>query len=58
MIIEIEKIEDKAELFHHLLYNGYKSIYDCFEDVVLIENDELEYIKTILNDRNITYKVV
>ena len=57
MIIEIEKIKNKKELFHHLVFNEYKSIFDVYNNVIYVEEEELEYIETILQDRKIIYKI-
>lgn len=48
--------EQHEELKKHLYYNGYdvEWISDCKIDVY---EDELEYIITILEDRNIEYLI-
>lgn len=48
--------EQKEKLEKHLCYNGYdvEWISDCKIDV---NEDELDYIITILEDRNIEYLI-
>lgn len=43
-----------VETKEHLFYNGYHFIWDDM-DVLEVDEDEAEYVKTILHDRGIGY---
>lgn len=42
------------ELRKHLLYNGYHVTWEA-DDVILVVEDEVDYVKTILYDREICF---
>lgn len=47
--------EQSSELYNHLYYNGYNVDWET-DDVITIDEEEYEYIKTILNDRGIEFE--
>lgn len=47
--------ETKKELKDHLKYNGYYSTYSTENNIIVTDIDEVSYIITILNDRNINF---
>lgn len=48
------KKEQRVELHNHLIMNNY-SVKWVTDNTIIISEDEASYIKTILDDRNITY---
>ena len=42
------------ELKEHLRYNGYHVDWET-DDVISVDEDEADYVKTILSDRGIGY---
>lgn len=47
--------ETKKELKDHLKYNGYYSTYSIENNIIVTDIEEVSYIITILNDRNIDF---
>lgn len=61
-IIEYARISyhpntDVLELENHLAMNGYNFGIDKFRHYLFVYVDELAYVETILEDRNIIYEV-
>ena len=48
---------DLTELENHLSMNGYDFGIDIKRRVLFVCSDEIDYVETILSDRNITYDV-
>lgn len=48
---------DMEELDNHLSMNGYDFGIDKKRNLLFIVGDELDYVETILKDRNIYYQV-
>lgn len=54
-LLDVSKSE-LSEVCEHLAMNGYTYDSNC-EDSIFIYEDELSYLKTILDDRNLKYEV-
>ena len=48
---------DVAELENHLCMNGYDFGIDQNRNLLFVYEEEIEYVETILSDRDITYEV-
>ena len=44
------------ELKEHLYYNGYTVVWKS-KNILFVDAEEIDYIKTILQDRHLTYTV-
>ena len=47
-----------GEFYNHLCNNGYKIFTDGAANVLLVYDDEIDYVLTCLKDRGIDYKFV
>lgn len=52
-----DNLMDITELENHLSMNGYHFTIDRKKGLLFIFIEELSYVETILNDRNISYEV-
>lgn len=55
--IRISKDTDMEELENHLSMNGYDFGIDKSRNLLFVLGEEVDYVETILQDRNIYYEV-
>ena len=57
-IIILDALADIEELEKHLSMNGYDFGIDKKRDYLFVNIEEINYVETILDDRNIKYETV
>ncbi len=50
-------LPDRQELHNHLDMNGYETQWNKFENFFIADKEQLPYIETILNDKNLEYDI-
>lgn len=56
--IKITYCTDMKELENHLSMNGYNFGIDNNRSLLFVFIEEVDYVKTILEDRDIIYKII
>ena len=56
-LISLGSGTDMEELDNHLSMNGYDFGIDKKRNLLFVVGDEIDYVETILRDRNIYYQV-
>lgn len=56
-LISLSNSTDMEELDNHLSMNGYDFGIDKKRNLLFVAGDEIDYVETILKDRNIYYQV-
>lgn len=56
-LIRISNSTDMEELDNYLSMNGYDFGIDKKRNLLFVAGDEIDYVETILKDRNIYYQV-
>lgn len=56
-LISLGSSTDMEELDNHLSMNGYDFGIDKSRNLLFVAGDEIDYVETILKDRNIYYQI-